>query len=163
MILDESSYENTHAPHKPSLRVNAKDPRFVDVRIPFRKGAKAYWLVTTTKPLAGKDLNFRSIAWGQALPEHIQSFVRLAESIDRLARPQAGRGFIEFTIRKDFLSHCYVYHDYERMVLDGGYYYTFDLSKHEVEPAGSAQPAHVPEQKPKGGDKPQSDAEVHSP
>ena len=37
------------------------------------------------------------------------------------------------SIHKDLLKRCYVYHDYDFSLDDGGYYYTYELSKHKVE------------------------------
>ena len=132
-ILDGSGYEDVHAKYKPTIKENEKNPLFVDVRVPFIEDSRAYWLVTASKPLDGKKLNFRSIAWGDSPPEYIQSFVRLGESLDLDERPPKRRGYIEFTVSKKLLPLCYIYHDYESIVDDGFFYYTYDLSKHKVE------------------------------
>ena len=133
VILDDKSYEGATAKYRPSLKVNEKDPDFIDVRIPHHDDGKSYWLVVATESLSDEKLEFRSIVLGDGISKKIQSIARLGESVDLWVSPPKKRGFIDFTIHKDLLARCYVYHDYDVSLDDGGFYYTYNLSKHKVE------------------------------
>ena len=159
LILDEDSYKGETAKYRPSLKVNEKNPNFIDVRIPHHDDGQSYWLVVATEALPDEKLEFRGIVWGNALHKEIQSIARLGESVDLWETPPKRRGFIDFTIHKDLLPRCYVYNDYEFDLDDGGFYYTYKLSKHKVEQVGAGQPATRPQSDSEGGDKPQPEAE----
>ena len=133
LILDGKSYEGSTAKYRPSLKVNEKNPEFIDVRIPHHDDGQSYWLVVATESLPDEKLEFRAIVWGDALPKRIQSIARLGESVNLWDSPPKRIGFIDFTIHKDLLGRCYVYHDYDFALDDGGFYYTYNLSKHKVE------------------------------
>ncbi|WAC18645.1 hypothetical protein OVA24_15540 [Luteolibacter sp. SL250] len=137
MVLHEDSYRGEHAKYRPTLRVNEKDPDFIDVRIPYVDDGLSYWLVVANESIETKKLEFRSIVWGEAPPKYVQSVARLGESTYLWESPPKRRGFIDFTIRKEILDRCYVYHDYDFPLDDGGFYYTYHLSKHKIQPAGT--------------------------
>ena len=139
VVLDSDSYVGNHAEYRPSLKVNSKNPNFVDVRIPFHKGGQSYWLIIASKELPEKELEFRLMTWDGKVYDGIESFVRLGESMDLWGVDPKGKGYLEFTVHKDILQRCYVYHDYDAPVDDGGFYYTYNLPKHRVEQDAAPQ------------------------
>ena len=133
VILNSESYQGHHEKYRPSLKVNLKNPDFIDVRIPFRNDGLGYWLIVASRKLPNSELDFRLIAWDGEIYEEIESFVRLEESHKLGGSDFKDKGYLEFTLHKDILKRCYVYHDYDSPVDDGGFYYTYDLSKHKIE------------------------------
>ena len=138
MILKAGSYDGDRAKYRPTLKVNEENPDFIDVRIPHHDDGRSYWIVIATKELADEDLEFRGIAWGGKIPSTIESFARLGESADLWAGEEKRKGYIDFTVHKKILTRCYVYHDYDFPLDDGGYYYTYKLPDLKVEQAGAS-------------------------
>ena len=115
---------------KPILCVNQKNPAFVDVKIPYESEGQAYWLVVANRALKLEEMCFRGTAWGDEMPKYLSQFVKLGKPV---AFWGAEAKFIEFTILKSDLSRTFVYKDFDSVVDDGGYYYTFCLAKQKVE------------------------------
>lgn len=145
LILDAQNCAGEQAKFRPSLKVNTKNPNFVDVRIPHHDDGRAYWLVIATDALQDEALEFRSIAWGSRMPDTIESFSRLGESVDLWSGDAKPRGYIEFSIHRRVLKRCYVYHDYDVPLDDGGFYYTYKLSGFGVVQDGENRPSNAPE------------------
>lgn len=121
---------------QPTILGTEKNADFVTISIPFKEEGQSYWLVIATRPLEKKEMQFRGILWSDKIPGHIEAFVPLGEKMDYWETPPKRFGFIEVKIRKELLSRAYICRDYPESLDDGGYYFTYDLSKYPVATPG---------------------------
>lgn len=122
-----------HKKHQPTIRQDSMTADTVIVRAPYIDDGMEYWICIANKPLGKKKLEFRKFLWKRETPKYIQSIIPLAKSYKRINSEKKHLGYAEFRIKKAMLNQVYIYHDYEQQILDGGYYYTFDLSKYKIE------------------------------
>lgn len=118
VILNANS-DKKHAKYQPSLVENKDNDKFIDVKIPYYEG-KSYFLITTSRKPESSELDFRWAIWKPKSSNLILRFTELKETVP---------GSINITVGKDKISTTYIYYDFKSVVLDGGYYYTYDLSK----------------------------------
>jgi hypothetical protein len=83
---------------------------------------KQCWLILTKSSLALPHRAFRQYIWD---PHSGRTDILLHTPLIPTASHE-----IQFTIHQDLLSQSYVYIDFPHVVLDGGYYYTIDLSSY---------------------------------
>jgi len=120
---------------QPTLLASRANPQVVMVRIPYIEDGKDYWLVLAEKPLADKNLNFRSTIGNKLLPDGVQ----VVSPIARVGRWEGGSfiqkpKFLEVALRRKDLPRVYIYHDFaNNLVLDGGYYLTIKVSAYPVQ------------------------------
>jgi hypothetical protein len=92
------------------------------IKAPVVGGHKRCWLIVCKKKLGAKQQNFRDYIW---TGESKQSDVLLKAQLT----PEKGTD-VQFSLHKDLVSRSYVYIDFPRLVLDGGYYYAIDLASY---------------------------------
>jgi hypothetical protein len=84
---------------------------------------RRFWLVRSKTPLKGGQLNFRKQIWNQiSKVEHPERI-----TVTELPMPAKGETTLSVTISASEVQNTYLYCDYPQMVMDGGYYYCFDL------------------------------------
>jgi len=115
-----------HSIHQPKLSINSNNPNFIDIEIPYNKN-KSYWVITTSKQLLNTELEFRWTIWNNKPSGNILQIVQLNQT------QKKDTHVISLTIHKDQLQKTYVYYDYETIVKGGGYYYTYDFSKYQLQ------------------------------
>lgn len=118
-----------HKDYKVWLYCTKDDPSMVHVVLPFHEGDKKYWLVSSSRELQDKEVNFRNLIWlsYKAAPEYIRQIAPIAPIVDRSGKVPDG-AFIRFKIRRDKLPVTYLYQDFDQPVDDGGWYRTYRLS-----------------------------------
>ena len=134
-IVMKPSVDKLHSKHHLTISISEKSDGFVDVVIPFIEGSMAYWLVTAEKQIPEGELNFRKFIWGGATPDYISSVVQLG-SVKRRRQQKGAEKSIKFTVKQAILDRVYVYRDFAEPIWDGGYFYTYDLSKYKVAEQG---------------------------
>lgn len=87
---------------------------------------RATWLITTSKYVEPMDQGFRVYIWDDVVPEE-RGLESPIQSIELLEWREDIEG-VEVEISKDLMERSYLYIDYQQMVIDGGYYYSIDLS-----------------------------------
>ena len=131
------------------------------VTIPLKgtKQHQQYWVIRCKSPVEKGKMDFRWHVWGTSKK---RDDVENAEVIQFKPDQEA----LTLQIPVGELDRTYIYRDYPRRIMDGGYYYCFDLpayyKKHKAEQGGAGQPATRPESKSKGSDKPQPASEGRS-
>ena len=115
-----------HSSFQPKLSVNSNNPNFIDIEIPYNEN-KSYWVITASKQLLNVELEFRWSIWNNKASDNILQVAPLKQT------KKKDTYVINLTIHKDQLQKTYVYYDYETIVKDGGYYYTYDFSKYQLQ------------------------------
>jgi len=72
------------------------------------------------------ELEFRELIWNNKPINNILLVSELAS--DNEKNPKS----ITVSINKKQLATTYIYYDFKTIVLDGGFYYTYDLSKYPI-------------------------------
>lgn len=84
---------------------------------------KHAWLIITAKNLSVEEQEFRGNIW-QGTPLAKQVLVKT----ELRAKGKGAESYYEAELSLDNLRTGYIYIDFPSMVLDGGYYYSIDLS-----------------------------------
>ena len=145
----------------PVLTIARSGPNTFTVTIPLKgtRQHQQYWLIRCHSRVDKGQMNFREYVWGISKRNDIEKSERIQIEPDQES--------LTLEIRAEEMDRTYVYRDYpQRGVMDGGYYYCFDLpayhKKLQAEQAGAGQPATRPESKSEGGDKSLPEAEGRS-
>ncbi len=122
---------NKHWEVRPTIKAEGA---FVTISIPYGGGPKKYWLIIADKPLAKDRQNFRSMIW------HRNSMVSGNTLITPLGYPYDGphgnpmkkdaKSEIHLLLPRELAQRAYIYHDFPSPVMDGGLYYTVDISSY---------------------------------
>lgn len=109
------------------------------IKTPMVGGSKRCWLIVCKKKLGAKQQNFRDYIWtGESKKSDVllkaqltlEKGIDVQYSLHRDLFEPPKELYIEFTLHKDLVSRSYVYIDFPRPVLDGGYYYAIDLASY---------------------------------
>ena len=119
--------DNKHQKMKPDIKVEGE---LVTIRISYQDGDKEYgrkyWLIVSDKPLTKERQDFRGINLGVNVRSDIILMAALAPSPWNLNRRDENNHII-LHLTRELAQRAYIYHDYSRLVLDGGFYYTVDI------------------------------------
>ena len=105
----------------PVLTIAQSDTNTFTVTIPL-KGAKQhqqYWVIRCKSTSDKEKLDFRQFVWGIGKRSDIEE-----SEVIQLKPDQES---VTVQIAADAIHRTYIYRDYSTMVIDGGYYYCFDL------------------------------------
>ncbi len=149
----------------PVLTIVASDNNTVTVTIPLKdtKQHQEYWVIRSKTPIEKGKLDFRQYVWEH---KRYTEWVQRIEQDERLTpearselinnHPLKNRNDVEtieslsvskeaqdivFNIPESEIDRTYVYRDYPGMVVDGGYYYCFDLPAYYKKQMAEHQPA----------------------
>ena len=91
------------------------------VTIPLKdtKQHQQYWVIRCKSAVAKEKMDFRQFVWGVDKRSDIEK-----SEIIRLKPDQKA---VTLQVAADAIHRTYIYRDYPTMVMDGGFYYCFDL------------------------------------
>ena len=135
----------------PVLKISSIDQGTLLLKIPFlgtRQTSQKYWKIVCTSPLKENQLNFRDYVWEyedrkgwiQMIKDHEKlskaakaelikkhGALKSRSDVEEIELLNKGNSNIAIKIPKSEIERTYIYRDYPSMVMDGGYYYCFDL------------------------------------
>jgi hypothetical protein len=114
--------KNTMAKHGINVMVTAINENNLKytIKAPMVDNETPAWLITCKAPVTEKDQDFRNYIWiGKRDQNDIIKKIRLIPNDKKV---------LEFTLAKQNAQQTYLYIDYAKPLLDGGYYYTINLT-----------------------------------
>jgi hypothetical protein len=115
----------------PVLTIVQSGTNTFTVTIPLKgtKQHQQYWVIRCKSPIEKGKVDFRDYVWGTSKRDDIEN----AEVIQLKPDQES----LTLQIAAEALDRTYIFRDYPGMVMDGGYYYCFDLpayyKKHKAE------------------------------
>lgn len=105
------------------------------ITIPFSSDSQQAWLIICKKPVVPEKQEFRNYIWSFCTDDDenrdIIVSACLRENKNNLIPPDSGTSNnIEIILDEESIRKAYIYIDFPMLVLDGGYYYTIDLSSY---------------------------------
>ena len=96
---------------------------------------KAYgWQIELDKSVIAEQQNFRELIWNDHYP-----YAKVVKKSEILTNKKGLPKVLKIKIPKDKINSTYFYFDYPTMIMDGGFYFTVDLSSF-VKSAKSKKP-----------------------
>ena len=127
----------------PVVTIAQSDTNTLTITIPIKgtRQHQQYWLIRCKSPLRKGQMNFRNYVWGIDKRSDIEK----SEGI----QIKPGQESLSYQVPAEAIGRTYLYRDYPKLVVDGGYYYCFDLpgyyKKHQAEqPAAQVQSEGAP-------------------
>ena len=82
-----------------------------------------YWRITCVAPCHDQNLNFRSTIWEYVYGKFSRQDIEKIESL----QVDENAYVVRIDLSEDEIKRTYIYRDYPRLVMDGGYYYCVDI------------------------------------
>ncbi len=124
------SPETESAHERPTIK---QENGLVIVRVPFFEDGQKYWLIVADKKLPKERLNFRTFIWGgEGKRKDVVLIALLApkETSQERNESTVTRREVVVALSPEFAQRSYIYHDFSAPVMDGGVYYTVDISSY---------------------------------